>query len=114
MTALPPYARLVTRKLSLRHASAGRLTEGTFDRRSRAAVFKMLHEPPAEHGINRTSWTLALLCKTLKENGTPVGISVVAKMIKGAGYKWRKAKVVLTSNDPTYMEKLASIRFILS
>jgi transposase len=80
----------------------------------RAAVFKMLHEPPAEHGINRTSWTLALLCKTLKENGTPVGISVVAKMIKGAGYKWRKAKVVLTSNDPTYMEKLARIRFILS
>lgn len=80
----------------------------------RAAVFKLLHEPPAEHGINRTSWTLALLCKTLKENGTPVGISVVAKMIKGAGYKWRKAKVVLTSNDPTYMEKLARIRFILS
>jgi transposase len=80
----------------------------------RAAVFRMLHEPPAEHGINRTSWTLALLCKTLKENGTPVGISVVAKMIKGAGYKWRKAKVVLTSNDPTYMEKLARIRFILS
>ena len=80
----------------------------------RAAVFRMLHEPPAEHGINRTSWTLALLCKTLKEDGTPVGISVVAKMIKGAGYKWRKAKVVLTSNDPTYMEKLARIRFILS
>jgi DDE superfamily endonuclease len=35
-------------------------------------------------------------------------------MIKGAGYKWRKAKIVLTSNDPTYMEKLARIRFILS
>jgi transposase len=80
----------------------------------RAAVFKMLHEPPAEHRINRTSWTLALLCKTLKENGTPVGISVVAKMIKSAGYKWRKAKIVLTSNDPAYSEKLARIRSILS
>jgi transposase len=80
----------------------------------RAAVFKMLHEPPAEHGINRTSWTLASLCKTLKENGTPVGISVIAKMIKSAGYKWRKAKIVLTSNDPAYSAKLARIRSILS
>jgi hypothetical protein len=35
-------------------------------------------------------------------------------MIRGAGYKWRKAKVVLTSNDPTYTEKLAKIRTILS
>ena len=35
-------------------------------------------------------------------------------MIKAAGYKWRKAKIVLTSNDPTYKEKLASIRSILS
>jgi DDE superfamily endonuclease len=35
-------------------------------------------------------------------------------MIKSAGYKWRKAKIVLTSNDPAYSEKLARIRSILS
>src|ERR1700674_2348101 len=35
-------------------------------------------------------------------------------MIKAAGYKCRKAKIVLTSNDPTYKEKLAHIRYILS
>ena len=35
-------------------------------------------------------------------------------MIKVAGYKWRNAKIVLTSNDPTYKEKLARIRYILS
>jgi hypothetical protein len=80
----------------------------------RTAVFKLLHEPPADHGINRTSWTMALLCKILKENGRPVGTAVVAKMIKAAGYKWRTAKIVLTSNDPTYMEKLTRIRSILS
>src|ERR1035437_8974423 len=57
---------------------------------------------------------MALLCRTLKENGRQVGISVVSRMIKGAGYKWRKAKIVLTSNDPTYMEKLTRIRSILS
>ena len=80
----------------------------------RRAVFSLLHEPPANHGINRTSWTMALLRRVLKENGTYVGTALVAKMIKAAGYKWRNAKVVLTSNDPTYREKLALIRHILS
>jgi len=80
----------------------------------RRAVFSLLHEPPANHGINRTSWTMALLRRVLKENGTHVGTALVAKMIKAAGYKWRHAKIVLTSNDPTYKEKLARIRYILS
>ena len=53
---------------------------------------------------------MPLLCRVLKKNGTQIGPAVVAKMIKAAGYKWRKAKVVLTSNDPTYKEKLARIR----
>jgi hypothetical protein len=80
----------------------------------RSAVFSLLHEPPANHGINRTSWTMELLRRVLKAKGTHVGTAVVAKMIKAAGYKWRKAKIVLTSNDPTYKEKLAHIRSILS
>jgi len=77
-------------------------------------VFSLLHEPPNNHGINRTSWTMALLRRVLKEDGTHVGTALLAKMIKAAGYKWRKAKIVLTSNDPTYKEKLARIRHILS
>jgi hypothetical protein len=36
----------------------------------RRAIFSLLHEPPASHGINRTSWTMALLRQVLKENGT--------------------------------------------
>jgi transposase len=80
----------------------------------RKAIFSLLHEPPANHNINRTSWTMALLCRVLKEKGTHVGTALVAKIIKAAGYKWRKAKIVLTSNDPTYEEKLAHIRHILS
>jgi transposase len=80
----------------------------------RKAIFSLLHEPPANHNINRTSWTMALLCRVLKEKGTHAGTALVAKMIRAAGYKWRKAKIVLTSNDPTYKEKLAHIRHILS
>jgi transposase len=80
----------------------------------RSAVFSLLHEPPTIHGINRTSWTMALLRRVLKENGKHVGTALVAKMIKAAGYKWRKAKIVLTSTDPAYKEKIARIRYILS
>src|ERR1700676_2148488 len=67
----------------------------------RRAVFSLLHEPPFSHGINRTSWTMALLRRVLKENGTHVGTALVAKMIKAAGHKGRNAKIVFTSNDPT-------------
>lgn len=80
----------------------------------RRAIFGLLHEPPTNHGINRTSWTMALLRRVLKDNGTLVGTALVAKIIKAAGYKWRNAKIVLTSNDPAYKEKLARIRYILS
>jgi transposase len=80
----------------------------------RNAVFSMLHEPPADYGINRTSWTMSLLCQMLGKNGTRVGPALISKMIKAAGYKLRKAKVVLTSNDPNYRERLAHIHFILS
>jgi transposase len=80
----------------------------------RNAVFGLLHEPPTNHGINRTSWTMPLLSRVLKENGRQIGTAVIAKMIKAAGYKWRKARIVLTSTDPTYKEKLDHIRSILS
>ena len=39
---------------------------------------------------------------------------VLRKILKDAGYRWRKAKVVLTSRDPEYSAKLASIQNILS
>jgi transposase len=80
----------------------------------RNAVFSLLHEPPSSHGINRTTWTMPLMCRVLKNDGHEIGPALVSKMIRAAGYKWRKAKVVLTSNDPTYTEKLAQIRSILS
>jgi transposase len=80
----------------------------------RNAVFSLLHEPPANYGINRTSWTMSLLSQMLEKDGTRLGVALISKMIKAAGYKLRKAKVVLTSNDPNYREKLAHIHSILS
>ena len=78
------------------------------------AVFEILHQPPSNYGINRTTWIMRDLARVLREKGQLACPAVIRKITKAAGYKWRKAKVVLTSNDPTYTEKLGRIRSILS
>lgn len=78
------------------------------------AVFGLLHQPPSNHGINRTTWIMADLARVLAETGQPVCPGVIRKITKAAGYRWRKARVVLTSADPDYREKLARIQAILS
>jgi transposase len=78
------------------------------------AVFGLLHEPPSNYGINRTTWTIGQLLRVLRETGRPVGPAVIRKIIRLAGYRWRKARIVLTSNDPAFSEKLDRVRSILA
>jgi hypothetical protein len=78
------------------------------------AVFGLLHEPPSNYNINRTTWTMGHLSQILRETGRPVSPSVISKIIKWAGYRWRKARIVLTSNDPAFSEKLDRVRSILA
>lgn len=78
------------------------------------AVFRLLHEPPSNYEINRTTWTMRDLARILRETGHPACPEVIRKITTVAGYRWRKARVVLTSSDPNYTEKLNHIRSILS
>jgi hypothetical protein len=78
------------------------------------AIFGLMHEPPSNHGINRTTWIMADLSRVLRETGRPACPDVIRKITKAAGYRWRKARVVLTSSDPEYSKKLDRIRSILS
>ncbi len=78
------------------------------------AVFRLLHEPPSNYGINRTTWVMPDLTRVLRETGHPACREVVRKITKAAGYRWRKARVVLTSADPDYTAKVDRIRSILS
>jgi transposase len=78
------------------------------------AVFGLLHEPPSNYGINRTTWIMSDLSWVLRETGYPVCQQVIRTITKAAGYRWRKARIVLTSSDPNYTEKLDRIRSILS
>ena len=84
------------------------------DEAIKAAIFCVLHSPPSEHNINRTSWKLEDVCRCLSQKGIHVSKHLVSKVIRSAGYKWRKAKMVLTSNDPEYREKLNRIKSVLS
>jgi transposase len=78
------------------------------------ALFAVLHEPPSAFGINRTTWKLADLKSVLAKKGHPACTAVISEVIKNAGYRWRSAKVVLTSTDPNYREKLDHIKAILT
>jgi len=78
------------------------------------AVFGLLHTPPSAHGINRSTWRLTDLQKVLRSQGQPLCCDVIRAIIQQAGYKWRKARIVLTSRDPEYRVKIEAIKKILS
>ena len=78
------------------------------------AVLSILHSPPKEFNYNRTSWTLKLLQQELENQGYHVGKNNVSLIVRKAGYRFWKAKEVLTSNDPKYKEKVEAVTRILS
>ena len=52
--------------------------------------------------------------RKMKEKGLPINKCYIRKIIRNEGYQFRKAKKVLTSNDPNYLEKLKKITEILN
>jgi len=77
------------------------------------AVFKVLHAPPQSYGFNRTTWRMADLKQALAAQGLKISAINIRLIIRKAGFRYRKAKKVLTSNDPDYREKLTAITEIL-
>jgi transposase len=84
------------------------------DEAVKSAVFALLHSPPSAHGVNRTTWTIADLQKVLSQGEHPAGAESIRTIIKESGFKWRHARIVLTSNDPDYKAKVEAITKILS
>jgi transposase len=84
------------------------------DEQDKQFLFSVLHSPPSAYGINRTSWKMDDLHRILDESGHRMSAERIRRTIKAAGFRWRKAKVVLTSNDPDYRAKLDEIKKILS
>ena len=78
------------------------------------AIFSILHSPPSSFGINRTTWRLQDIKEVMSDKGFSISKAYISKVIKDAGYNYRKSRTVLTSNDPEYREKLKNITKILS
>jgi transposase len=84
------------------------------DPKYKEALFGILHSPPKDHGFNRTTWRGKDLANVMARRGMPIGKDRVGIFIRNAGYRFMKARKVLTSNDPHYREKVDHIHQILS
>ena len=63
----------------------------------RERVFKVLHSPPSDFGFNRTTWRLIDLQAAVEQSsGLRIGRHAIRSIIKDAGYRWMKARKVLT------------------
>jgi len=71
-----------------------------------AALFKVLHSPPSSYGFARTNWRAIDLKAAMATEGVVTSLWTIRRAIRQAGYRWKKAKVSLTNNDPRYAEKL--------
>ena len=78
-----------------------------------SVVSKTLHEPPSVYGINQTTWTINLLTSIINNGSSGLEFKVtrsnVSHTIRAMGYRFRKTKEVLPSNDPDYKKKLRKI-----
>jgi transposase len=97
------------RSKKLSDASVNKINE------KKERLIKIIHELPRAYGINRASWSLDALSDAYeKTHGKRISTSSISEYFILAGYKFKKAKKSLTSNDPTYREKLAKITNTLS
>jgi hypothetical protein len=78
------------------------------------AIFETLHSSPSKFGINRTSWKITDIRVCLEKRGVMVSKHTIRRIVRNAGYSWKKARTALTSNDPNYRRKLNRIKKVLS
>lgn len=84
------------------------------DQQLQDRVLALLHVPPAQHGLNRTTWRLVDLQSRLAELGCVTSLRNIQAVIRSAGFRYRQARVALTSHDPEYEEKAAAIKDTLA
>ena len=104
------YFKLYTR-LGVRELFAWNTTRATpsaaEDRLKTNRILELLHNKPLLYGINRTSWTQpALFAVYSRSFGATIARKALTRLLRQAGYRWRKARRVLTSPDRCYHEKV--------
>lgn len=77
-------------------------------------VFTLMHDPPSKYGLNRTTWSLQLFHEILLKKKVKIGLATIRKILKNAGYKFKHARRVLTSNDPEFDSKIGVLKKTLA
>ncbi|MDX2444792.1 MAG: IS630 family transposase [Bacteroidales bacterium] len=73
-------------------------------------IIEILHDRPISYDVNRSSWNREGIATAYKEKfGEEISVATVSRLVKIAGYGWRKSRRVLTSSDPQYQEKIQAI-----
>ena len=71
------------------------------------ALIEILHHKPGSYGINRSNWSQESLAEAFQKlYGQRPSKSTVSRLLKQAGFSWKKSRKVLTSPDPNYREKV--------
>lgn len=84
-----------------------RLGQPAKDAEKTNRILELLHCRPDSIGFNRMNWTQHDLIRAYEaRHHETISRSTLARLIKKAGYGWRKARRVLTSPDPNYQEKM--------
>jgi transposase len=70
-------------------------------------ILELLHEPPPSFGLNRSNWSTRSLAEIYKKQfGADISSRTVSRYVRKVGYRWKKARRVLTSPDLEYREKV--------
>jgi transposase len=96
------------------HQSPSKLSPDQSDDDCKAVLVAILHRPPSEFGINRTSWRLVDLHRIARDQGVPLSRARLHRVLRSTGFRWLKARRVLTSQDPEYTTKVTAIKEILA
>jgi transposase len=107
------YAELGVRELFAWNTTRTTPSAGE-DRLKTNRILELLHNKPTFYGINRTSWTQPTLFAAYSRSfGETIAKTALTRLLRQAGYRWRKARRVLTSPDPCYHEKVELLLTVL-
>jgi transposase len=87
------------------------LTMQNIERRNREnRIVSILHQSPNDFGINRSAWILGDIARIYHQKyGVQFSPATIKRAIKKTNYTWKRARRVLTSQDPKYKEKTKKV-----
>lgn len=70
-------------------------------------IIDIIHAPPSAYNINRTTWTYEAITKVyFAQYSETISTKTVERVVKQSGCSWRRVRIMQTSLDPEYRQKI--------